>query len=593
MRARAEDPHLDDLLGRAAWARRLARQLVRQGAEADDLLQEAWLVAATKRPPDQSVSRGWLAGVLRVLGMRQARAAGRRRQREAESAIAAPGMAGSPDELLDQVDTQRRLSEALLALAEPYRTTVLLRYYEERSAAEIARRTGVPAGTVRWRLKEGLDRLRAQLDERAGGRRASVLALARFGIPDRMKWGLRGLLLGGGVAVTGAILVGIAVLPPGSPRPETLSGSHLPTNGAPPAPGKEDDMKRTLGALAVVAGLAAHLDAGALAAPQAPPSKLPRFWVPLGVGPVKGPPTAKVTILAFMDYQSPFCAQASQTMDALLAAHPGEIRYQVIHRPLPFHAQAPFASKAAFAAAQQGKFWEMHQALLAHQRALDPKDIEGYAKTIGLDVARFQADLGSPTVINQAELEEANAQSLKITAIPTFFLNGRSVAGAQPRAIFEQVLAEELAYADAVLKAGVRPDDLYNTITRQGATELTPAGVKPIGDDQLDGGQGPGAVAFRAAWKLLNDNAAAATTCYQDGLAIKPTLAGKVVIELRLASGQEPTLLLHASTLNFAKVDNCIVQALKRLAYPKLATGGPIVVRRAFAFSPPGAGTSR
>jgi hypothetical protein len=152
------------------------------------------------------------------------------------------------------------------------------------------------------------------------------------------------------------------------------------------------------------------------------------------------------------------------------------------------------------------------------------------------------------------------------------------------------VFSEELAYADTVLKAGVQPADLYNTITRQGTTELTPGPMKPIGDGQPATGEGPGSMAFRAAWKLVNDNAALATACYQDGLAIKPALAGKVVVELRLASGQEPTLLLHESTLNFAKVDNCIVQALKGLPYPKLASGGPIVLRRAFACSPPGAG---
>jgi RNA polymerase sigma factor (sigma-70 family) len=607
MSVRSGTPGLQDLIGRAAWARRLARQLVRQDAEADDLLQETWLVAAEKAPEGEAPSRRWLAGVLRVLGMRGARAAGRRRQREAESAANAaavpPEAVARPDDLLEQVETTRRLSEALLALAEPYRTAVLLRYYEELSAAEIARRTAVPAGTVRWRVKEGLDRLRRELDDRAGGRRAWALALARFVAREPVARGVRRVAIAGGLTAAGLGLVGIAALVAGPPRaPQPRQGlSALQGNDNDPgrqAPRKEANMKTSIGVLAVAASLAAHPDSGAMAAaPRAiPPSKVPRFWAPLGVGPVKGPPTARVTILAFMDYQSPFCLRASQTMDALVAAHAGEVRYQVIHRPLPFHRQAPFAAKAALAAGQQGKFWEMHEVLLANHTALGPADIEGYAKKLGLDLARFQADLAGPTVNNQADLEEANAQSLKVEAIPTIFLNGRSVAGAQPREVFEKALTEELAYADAVLKAGVPPADLYNTITKQGAPTLANANpprlrggqggaVDPPATGDKAGGDGATMSVFHAALKVLKDNEPLAKACYQESLALKPGLAGKVIVNVDLAAGQEPTVLLQESTMDFPKVDNCIVKALRTLAYTKPAGGEPKVrVRYLFTF---------
>ena len=72
-----------------------------------------------------------------------------------------------------------------MGLPEPLRTTVLLRYFEERSSSEIARRMGVPAGTVRWRLKKAIERLRADLDQRfAGNRRTWAIALAPFGVLD-------------------------------------------------------------------------------------------------------------------------------------------------------------------------------------------------------------------------------------------------------------------------------------------------------------------------------------------------------------------------------------------------------------------------
>jgi RNA polymerase sigma factor (sigma-70 family) len=588
MSATSGSPSLHDLLGRGAWARRLARHLVRQGGEADDLLQDAWLVAAAKAPSGETPSPGWLSGVLRMLRLQQARAAGRRRQRESESARdAALDAAARPDELLDQVETQRRLAEALLALAEPYRTTVVLRYYEELSAAEIARRSEVPAGTVRWRLKEGLDRLRRHLDEHAVDRRASALALVKFVARGPVtRWPLR-LAVGG---VAGIALIGVALVAPRlRSGHQGLAVQPDRNEGAREAPGRESDMKKSVGVLAVAAGLAGSVGPGAtVAAPGAiPPSKVSRFWVPLGVGPVKGPATAKVTILGFMDYQSTFCLQASRTMDALVAAHRGEVRYQVIHRPLPFHTRAPFATKAALAAGQQGKFWEMHDVLLANQQALEAADIDGYAKKIGLDLTRFKADIAGATVINQADLEQANAQSLKVGAIPSFFLNGRSVPGAQPLAVFEKALAEEIAYADAVLKAGVPPADLYNTITKLGATEL-PGQARSAPENEQGEPEAPQTAVFRAALKVVNDNEAKVTACYESALALKPALAGRVVVDINLASGRDPQVLLRESTMSFAKVDNCIVKSLKALTYPKAEPGDArlVTVRRAFTFPP-------
>jgi hypothetical protein len=104
-------------------------------------------------------------------------------------------------------------------------------------------------------------------------------------------------------------------------------------------------------------------------------------------------------------------------------------------------------------------------------------DIQGYAGRIGLDLPRFTADLGSATVVSQVDVEEANAQSVKVDATPAFFFNGRPLYGARPAADYQKVLAEELAHADAVLAAGVASADLYNTITRQSPTEV-PATVE-------------------------------------------------------------------------------------------------------------------
>jgi RNA polymerase sigma-70 factor (ECF subfamily) len=171
---------LAGLLRHSEWLRALARSLVADGDAADDLVQDAWLAAA-RRPPDPArPARPWLAGVVRRLALFRARTEGRRRRREERAAR--PESLPSTEEVYERIDTERRLREAVLALDEPYRRTVVERYYHGLSAAEIASREGVPAATVRSRLRRALEELRARLggeDARSGGSwRHALLALA-------------------------------------------------------------------------------------------------------------------------------------------------------------------------------------------------------------------------------------------------------------------------------------------------------------------------------------------------------------------------------------------------------------------------------
>jgi RNA polymerase sigma factor (sigma-70 family) len=584
MGAKIGGAELLELLTQGAWARRLARRLMRGDDEADDLLQEAWMSAAKGPGPSRATPRTWLAGVMHILARRHARAAGRRRQREGEAAadVAAQDDGVLADDLLARVETQRQLAETLLALDEPYRKTVLLRYYEGLSAAEIARRTEVPAGTVRWRLKEGLARLRRDVDERAGGRRACAVALARFVGRGAVTTGGRRIVSGVAMAAATvgavglAVLSGLRVVPSSGPPDEVATGAG---NGGRTAEQPDRRFQRAVGALSLAAGPGPLAGPISMATParQLPPSKVPRFWVPLGVGPVKGPASAKVTILAFMDYQSPFCLAATRTMDEVLEAHAGEVRYQVLHRPLPIHPRAAFAARAALAASQQGKFWEMHRTLLTNQNALEPDDIDRYAARIGLDVARFEADLGGPTVLGQFDVEEANARSVKVGGIPTLFFNGRGVAGSRSRDEYDRVLAEEIAYADAVLKTGVAPGDLYNTITRSGASEVTPG---------LAFDRSPAPSTFDAAWKLIDGKTAAVNDCYRAEQVKTPALTGGVVLEVTLVPDQPPAFLIRESTIDAPGLGDCIVNAMRVLTFPRAKGDKKILLRRRFNFPP-------
>ncbi|MCU1281534.1 MAG: hypothetical protein JWM53_5080 [bacterium] len=166
---------LDDILGQTAWIRGLARRLVTDAAERDDVVQQAWVEALRKERRPQAL-RPWLFGVVRNVARMELRRDSRRRAREeaSEPISASP----RPDELVERVELEREVAGALLEIAEPYRSTLLLRYYEDRSPTEIARRLNIPAGTVRWRLKQGLELLRADLDARFNGdRRRWSLAL--------------------------------------------------------------------------------------------------------------------------------------------------------------------------------------------------------------------------------------------------------------------------------------------------------------------------------------------------------------------------------------------------------------------------------
>lgn len=162
------EPSIPTLLDEQAWMRRLARRLVEDEASADDLVQQAWL-ALLKRPPAAGPGlRGFLATVLRRLASKREHGDARRTQRELRAEIA-PREIPSPEELAAEVDAQRELVEAVLALDEPYRETVLLRWFRDLSTHGIAKHQGVPLGTVETRLKRAHARLREELTRKHDG----------------------------------------------------------------------------------------------------------------------------------------------------------------------------------------------------------------------------------------------------------------------------------------------------------------------------------------------------------------------------------------------------------------------------------------
>lgn len=161
---------VEDLLARSDWIRALAASLARDPDRADDLAQSTIAVALEKHPASGVPPRRWIAAVMRNL-LRQDRRAANRRERREERA-ARPEALPSESALLERLEVQRKVVDAVSALDEPYRSAILLRYFEGLSPAEIAARTGAQPRTVHSRLTRGLDLLRRKLDAELGERNA-------------------------------------------------------------------------------------------------------------------------------------------------------------------------------------------------------------------------------------------------------------------------------------------------------------------------------------------------------------------------------------------------------------------------------------
>lgn len=166
---------IEDLLAEREWVGRFARALVRGADAADDLEQDLWTSVLERPParPPRSV-RAWLAAALRFKAVDRNRAEGRRRSRE-EAAIPREQPPSVADALA-RGEVLRAVVVAVMALDEPYRSAVLLRYFEGLGPAEISARLGVPRETVRTRLRRALTILRERLDADHDGRRGGWVA---------------------------------------------------------------------------------------------------------------------------------------------------------------------------------------------------------------------------------------------------------------------------------------------------------------------------------------------------------------------------------------------------------------------------------
>jgi protein-disulfide isomerase len=201
------------------------------------------------------------------------------------------------------------------------------------------------------------------------------------------------------------------------------------------------------------AGLAAALLASLLGAcggtsPAAPTG--PVVKVPIGDAPLRGSATSTwVTVVEFSDFQCPFCGRAQPTLAQLLSAYGDDVQLAYRHFPLSFHAHARPAAIAAECARIQGRFWEMHDQIFAHQASLDDAGLAACAASAGLDVAAWRACLATPEPAARVDADRALGVASGVGGTPTFFVNGRAVVGAVPYADLAAAVDAALAAARA------------------------------------------------------------------------------------------------------------------------------------------------
>jgi protein-disulfide isomerase len=263
-----------------------------------------------------------------------------------------------------------------------------------------------------------------------------------------------------------------------------------------------DEAADTSGAQASSGGaLRAGADAGAAAAARAVFAD--SASVPVGDSPVRGRADALVTLVVFSDFECPYCERLARAMAQVQEGFSDDVRIVFKNLPLSRHPHARLAAEAALAAHAQGKFWEYHDVLFAHQEELERENLEAYAEQLQLDMQRFRADLDSHRFRATVERDVALSRVLGVDATPSTFVNGTVVRGAKPFAHFSRVIARVLAQARTITPRErvyaemtahpVAPDPL--DLPDPPEPEFDPDAVHAIG---LDGAPSRGAPATAA-----------------------------------------------------------------------------------------------
>jgi protein-disulfide isomerase len=161
--------------------------------------------------------------------------------------------------------------------------------------------------------------------------------------------------------------------------------------------------------------------------------------------PALGPADAPVTIVAFTDYQCPYCHRAQQTIDRVVAEYGPKVRLVHQDYPLDGHPGAIPAARAARCAGEQGKFWEYYRSLMLQPGDFDTADFQKRAAALSLAAPSFGSCLASTRHDGAIQAAQAEGERVGVSGTPAYFVNGRMLSGARPFEDFKKVIDQELA----------------------------------------------------------------------------------------------------------------------------------------------------
>jgi protein-disulfide isomerase len=146
---------------------------------------------------------------------------------------------------------------------------------------------------------------------------------------------------------------------------------------------------------------------------------------------IQGSPDAGIVLLEYGDYECPYCGAAYPIVKELQHRLKGKLGFAFRNFPLAnAHPHAELAAEAAEAAAAQGKFWEMHDALYENQSALEPENLAEYGSALGLDMGRFTREMNEHVYAPRVREDFRSGVRSGVNGTPTFFINGERYNGA-------------------------------------------------------------------------------------------------------------------------------------------------------------------
>jgi protein-disulfide isomerase len=234
-----------------------------------------------------------------------------------------------------------------------------------------------------------------------------------------------------------------------------------------------------------------------------------------------GPDDALVTIVEFSDFQCPYCERQVATLDHVRKKYGAKVRIVYRHFPLSNHRDAQLAAEASVAAAEQGKFWAFHDLIWKNFGKLSRADLEAYAKTSGLDLAKFRAALDERRYYDAVVAETAAAEAFGVTGTPTMFINGQPVVGSRDPASLDKTIDAHLKNANAAIAHGLPKTDIYALVmaAAQGADRADPSAIPDSAAVKIELRADDRARAVAAACRRRDNARAAKLAASLDGIA--------------------------------------------------------------------------